>query len=356
MVVVVLLLLTSVACTGTDHGERVGQNAGFSPGGHLHNLSPSELRADFAAVRDSGATWVRVDFSWSRVEQEEGVYDWADLERVVATAVDHDLRVLALLTYSPEWARPECDTDKCPPEDPEPFAAFAAAAARHFSPDDVQAWEIWNEPNISAFWSPEPDVNRYAELLTKTVDAVREANSDAFVVSAGLSPAYSDGVDIAPLDFVEALYELDAMDGVDAVGIHPYSSTSLPLAEGTEEWNTFLQMQELHVLMAEHGDGDKQVWATEFGVATGEDRRATTEERQTEIVEQGFQHFADGTWPWLGMMFAYSVRDTADDPEDWQSGFGLLRHDGTPKPAYDALRRVLEQPAVPPSGPPTQDR
>jgi hypothetical protein len=208
---------------------------------------------------------------------------------VVEAAEARDIDVLGLVAYSPQWARPGCATDKCPPDDPDDYARFAAAAAARYGPDRVAAWELWNEPNLRGFWATGPDPDAYARLLMPAVAAVREVRPDALLVSAGLSPAVSDGTDVAPVDFVERLYELDALQGVDVVGVHPYSAKALPLARGTEEWNTFLQMQQVHEVMSAHGDGHKQVWGTEFGVATGDDRRSATVDHQAQVVEQALR-------------------------------------------------------------------
>lgn len=330
----------------------VASLSGFSPGGQFDNLSDEDLARDLDVIAETGVRWVRVDLPWNSVERQQGQRDWTDLDRMTAAADERGIDVLALVAYTPQWARPGCDTDKCPPDDPAEYADFLADAAARYGPDLVSAWEIWNEPNVDSFWAPEPDPEAYAALLARATAALRDVRPDAFIVSGGLSPAVSDGVDIAPLEFVERLYALQALDDVDAVGIHPYSATALPLAEGTEKWNTFLQMEQVHEVMARHGDGDKPVWATEFGVATGTSDRSTSQEQQAAVIQQGFERLGDRTWPWLGTLFVYSLRDSADDLEDWQSNFGLLRHDGEPKPAFERLEDVLDEPLAQPDADP----
>lgn len=325
----------------------VGSASGFSPGGAFPYLSEAALARDLDGIKASGATWVRVDFPWTTTEPSRGSYSWGNLDRVTAAAAARGIRVLALPAYSPAWARPAgCGTDKCPPADPADFARFVAAAAQRYGPDRVQAWELWNEPNIPSFWAPRPDTDAYAALLKVSAAALRAARPEAYILSAGLSPAYTDGTSVAPVDVVKRLYALGAMRDVDAVGIHPYSDRTLPLAPGTESWNTFLQMKTVHDVMTAHGDGAKQVWGTEFGVATGTSSKSTSEAQQAAIITQGYQRLADGSWPWLGTLFAYSLRDSADDVGDWQSNFGLQRSDGSPKPAYGAFSDVMRLPLV----------
>lgn len=346
--VAALLAGTALTASGRDDRPTLATASGFSPGGDFPLLSPEELARDLEAAASTGARWMRIDFSWSRVERTRGRYDWTDLDRVTAAVDAAGMDVLALPAYTPDWARvPDCEGNKCAPADPDDFARFVTAAVERYGPDLVSAWELWNEPNIPSFWKPAPDVEAYAELLKASAAAVKAVRPDATVLSAGLSPARTDGTSIAPVEFVERLYELGVMSQVDAVAVHPYSGTALPLTPGTEEWNTFLQMEQVHAVMAAHGDGGKGVWGTEFGVATGNDRRATSEQQQAAVIAEGLERLRDRTWPWLEVLLVYSLRDTADDPDDWQSGFGLLRHDRMPKPAFAVFSEAMTRPLEP---------
>jgi hypothetical protein len=326
--------------------QSVGSASGFAPGGDFPYLSDGRLARELDAVRSAGAGWVRVDFPWVTVEPSPGVFRWNDLDRTTEAAAQRGIKVLAMPAYAPAWARPGCGTLKCPPADPDDFARFVAEAGRRYGPDRVQAWEIWNEPNIPTFWHPRPSPDAYATLLDRAAAALKAARPGAYVVSAGLSPAYSDGTAVAPLDFVNRLYALEAMENVDAVGMHPYSATLLPLTPSTEAWNTFLQMESVHKLMNSYGDGHKQVWGTEFGVATGTSRTSTSEAQQAAVIEEGYARLADGSWPWLGTLFTYSLRDRSSDLGDRQSNYGLLRHDGSPKPAYLTFAAKMREPLV----------
>lgn len=332
---------------------RVGSLAGFSPGGTFTRLPAAELARDLDLVVETGARWVRVDLAWTTVEPVRGAPDWTAFDRVLDAAQVRGLDVLALVAYAPPWARPGCATHLCPPDDAADYAGFLAAAVARYGPERVAAWELWNEPNVAAFWAPRPDVDAYAELLTVSARAARAVRPEVVLVSGGLAPAVSDGTDVAPVDFVRELYERSALREVDAVGIHPYSATALPLAVGTEQWNTFLQMQQVHAQMTAAGDADKRVWGTEYGVSTGTSSRSASEQHQADAVEQAFRHLGNRTWPWLGPLFVYAIRDSGDDLADWQSNFGVLRHDGRAKPAVARLTEVLAEPLAVPSAAPS---
>jgi hypothetical protein len=89
--------------------------------------------------------------------------------------------------------------------------------------------------------------------------------------------------------------------------------------------------------MDAHGDRDKALWGTEIGAATG-GTYAVSEAEQATLVEQMHAH-----WRQIratGPLFYYTLEDFGGD--DREHHFGLLRADGSAKPAYAALRdRVI---------------
>ena len=105
--------LVAVLGPGSDAGGRAPltgpvrtQVVGFSPGSFVLDLPSDELAADLDAVVDAGGRWLRVDVDWSRVEYEPGSYDWDHPDAVIEAARARGLAVLALVAYTPAWARP----------------------------------------------------------------------------------------------------------------------------------------------------------------------------------------------------------------------------------------------------------
>lgn len=314
---------------------------GVSPGAGLLWEPDAELARDLDLVKASGMRWVRLDFDWASIEDVQGRYDWTNLDRVVAAVRTRGLEVLALPAYTPPWARPAGTDSHTPPSDPAAFARFVGAAAARYAPQGVQAFEIWNEPNISAFWQPKPDPAAYARLLVAAAAAVHSANPVATVISGGLSPATdeADGSSIRPATFLRALYAAGAAASFDAVAVHPYSFPALPTDTTTAEWNTFQALPLLHELMAANGDAGKRIWLTEVGAPTGTSPDAVSEARQADIVTAAVT--AAPSWAWTGPTFLYSIRDAGSDGGDREQNFGLLRRDFSPKPAWTALTAML---------------
>ena len=329
---------TTAAPTTTTVAARPGDSVGFSLG--LASLADTdeELARDLDAIVAAGARWLRVDVDWSAVEAVEGEPDWSWLDRVVDYAGERGLRVLGLVAYTPEWARPPDTTDKVPPDDPGTFARFAATVAGRYA-GRVSAWEIWNEPNSHTFWAPRPDPVAYARLLTAATAAIRAvAPPGTTIVTGGLAPAVDapNGSEVAPDTFLREM--LAHTDAFDAVGAHPYCFPALPTDASTSTWNSFYRLPLLRRALTD-AKLDRPVWITEFGAPTGGGRGAVSDELQTEIVLDGLRRATE--LGWVDRVFLFTHRDSPGRDTDVEAHFGLLRLDGSPKPAYDALAAAL---------------
>src|SRR5438105_2210182 len=112
---------SSLAATRSDATAK--KAAGVALSDTLAALPERALRDELAAVKGLGAGWIRVDLSWSRVQNDRDVYDWSALDRVTLEAGTVGLHILATVGDTPPWARrPECRDDPwCAPRDPEEF-------------------------------------------------------------------------------------------------------------------------------------------------------------------------------------------------------------------------------------------
>ena len=349
LLVGLLAALLPTAAPARGETGTLGARVGFAPGGAWPWLPDAELARELDLMAASGATWVRVDFSWSSVERVRGTYDWRNLDRVVTAVRSRGMQVLALPAYTPEWARPAGTTNKTPPTDPTGFAAFTAAAAARYVPRGVTVYEIWNEPNIAPFWAPKPDVAAYAALLKATAAKVRAAAPSAVLVVGGLSPAsdVADGTRVDPRTFLTKLYALGARSSFDAVGVHPYSFPALPSDVTTATWNTFQKMSTMRQTMVANGDSAKKIWLTETGAPTGTSSQAVSEARQAAIVADTLTAVADLSW--AGPVFFYAMRDRGTNLDDREDNFGLLRRDFSAKAAWTALLTGLRGTTAPPT-------
>ncbi len=77
-----------------------------------------------------------------------------------------------------------------PPADLEAWKRYVTNIVSRYE-DVVRAWEVWNEPDLQAFWVGTP--TQYAELLAVTYETVGRADPTATVVLGGLSLGGSPG-------------------------------------------------------------------------------------------------------------------------------------------------------------------
>lgn len=329
---------------------------GIAAGGGLIYLGQNDLNTYFTSLKALGVTWVRWDIDWSVVQSRDAkTYDWAGVDRVANTAKNYGIKSLGIVTYAPDWAEISgCGSEQhCPPKDPNTFATFAGAVATRYK-GVISALEIWNEENYPSFWSPAPNVQEYSNLLKLSYTAIKKVDPMVIVLSGGLAAAADEGGHISPLTFIKGLYASGANGYFDAVALHPYTYPISP--EYIASWNSWQQMYLIRGLMVSNNEGDKKIWITEFGTPTnGPSKQRNLNEldfsygsdymseaaQQTMVDRVGTSYNTDKSW--MGPFFWYSLKDNSSNKNDPENFFGLIRYDGSFKPAYATFENFISQ-------------
>jgi hypothetical protein len=288
--------------------------------------------------------WVRIDLSWARF-QAPGAGQFNDayvhhVDQLVDIARARGLNVLAILWSTPSWANASSGTNS-PPADPADYANAARWAASHFR-GRIAAWEVWNEPNLSTFWTGTPA--QYVRLLQAAYPAFKAGDPDATVVFGGLS--LNDDAWLAQA------YAAGAHGFFDVMATHPYQGARDAAPEypddGHKYWLTHVTA--IRQLMVQNGDAGKNIWFTEFGWSAysggvGLEQQGDYFVRAIKFVRQNY--------PYVTHMFWYDDRNTASG-NAWEDNLGLLNRDLSEKPAYAALKTFMTTPELPdpPAAPP----
>jgi hypothetical protein len=310
-------------------------------GNDLFRLSPTELTATVNGYKTLGVKWVRFDFDWSYMQPTPTTYQLADHDRVVTALAKAQIKILGIIAYSPGWANGGQASKFFPPTDPKTFANFAAFLTARYAGKGVAAWEIWNEPNLVQFWSTGADPTAYAQLLKQTYPAIKKQNSRTIVVTGGLAQPSTGGGNMEARLFLQLLYGSGAAPYFDAVGDHPYTSPQLPLDSSSNNWmQMFSTSTSVRSIMSQYGDDKKKIWITEYGAPTGGTNvwgTTISEDRQATMVTQSLALAASYTW--AGPTFWYNYKDfCAAGSSDSECYYGIVRSDGTLKPAFSAFR------------------
>lgn len=310
---------------------------GFGAGTAWGIYSPEDSNREIEAVAKTTASWVRVPFDWSAIEMTKGTYNWDKVDNAVNTALSHGLRIEGWIGYSPIWARTEGAQllfPTSPPRDMAAWSRFVNAAAQRYA-GRINAWEVWNEPNLPLFMGfigNKPQ--RYVEILKAAYPAIKSAAPGATVVAAGLSPL--NGQD-SPPGFLQQLYDAGIGGYFDAAAAHPYVFPGGLSVDSQNGWSDVGRMRDI---MVAHGDGGKKIWLTEVGAPTseGDGQGVSQQEQAKEIVD--VLGIAAAT-PYIGPALIYSVRDTNTASRgDREANFGaLLTTDWQPKYTASVLAR-----------------
>ena len=308
---------------------------GFAQGYTWATGNPADSAREIAAVGKTSGSWVRLPLDWGIVGIGPDEYNWGYFDSLVNAASANGLRVLGLISNTPFWARTEGAQllfPSSPPKDYGQFGAFAAAAASRYA-GRINAWEVWNEPNLPLFMGfADNKAVRYTGMLKAAYPAIKGANPGATVVAAGLSPL--EGQD-SPPGFLQQMYDAGAKGSFDAAAAHPYVFPGGLAADSNNGWSDVLRM---HDVMVANGDGGKKIWLTEMGASTSDipGDGVSQQEQAKQIVDVLGAAAAVG---WAGPAFIHAVRDlNSANRNDREANYGaLLTSDWQPKVAAGVL-------------------
>ncbi|WP_245841632.1 cellulase family glycosylhydrolase [Paraburkholderia ribeironis] len=310
-----------------------------------------------ASLAATKAHWVRIGINWAQTQPSQTTINasdpnpgtssgltWGVADTIIRAARNNGLRVLGVILLTPPWAvSSECSSSyqqanyvsswMCAP-DPALYTNFARAAAKHYSSDSyggqVDAWEIWNEPNCGGDFMPH-DPALYTTILKSVYPVIKQANLGAYVYAGGsaecttypnngtgalpsngvaglvnsTNSSYPAPTQWDPRDWLAVMYADGAQGYFDALSHHPYCfsddwqsapdqcpsttlNSSFPQYSNAFNimWHTFTSPSyawpasngsntfasytgtSLRDQMTSHGDGAKAIVLTEFGAPT----------------------------------------------------------------------------------------
>jgi beta-xylosidase len=298
----------------------------------------AQYRQQIQQLQSLGLSWVRVDLHWDRMEPAPGQWQLAPLDRLNEVLAEQKINPLMYLVGSAPFASSAPNgapnADQYPPLAPELFAESLGFLAQRYPV--VKAWQVWNEPNISSFWQPMEDPAAYQRLLDVSMSRLAQANPAAQRVAAGMA-YYSQMPQRGGL-MLEALANAGALRPDQVVAYHPYSLT--PEGDDPAALDFVQRASTLNQQLRAQGSGP--IWATEFGWSS-----YTGAVEWQPIIGEQIQ--ADYLIKRIALMsaldfdrvFLFNLSDLDGRATARDQKYGLLRLDGSAKPAFSALQRLL---------------
>lgn len=280
----------------------------------LRLFSQEDIRGVAATMSDAGFGYVRQHVSWADVEPVQGQYDWSAYDPIVDALSAEGIEVILVVVDAPDWsaAGDTVESDMRPPANPETIQVFAQELTSYFGAK-VPYVQVWDRPNLASQWGGKPATGAtFQPYLAAVFYGARSGNPEVRVVTPELAiqPDVSEGLD--DLAFMDSLYEADAANVFDVVGISLNGGRYSPDDRRVEpDRMNFARAILFRELMLRHGDGETPVWATTYGwAATGDVSR----DEQAEYVVRGLER-AWSEWPWMGLMFQWQFATVPGDPD-----------------------------------------
>ena len=195
----------------------------------------------------------------------------------------------------------------------------------------IDAAMIWNEPNNKSHWDPEidPDWSRFAEMAILAADAIAEANPSLTKVLGGIAP-----IDPA---FIQRMKDFGVLDHVDAVAVHGF-----PL-----DWNLWQIHQWPQKLEEIRAVTNLPLWVSEVGISTfgAEEVQVWGLKRTAELLRGRADRIQWYSLFDLPSSWEATTRHREAEGSSYYRHFymGLLREDGTPKPALEHFARLTPE-------------
>lgn len=286
---------------------------------------PPHTKQYFELVDDLGVNWIRAEFFWNEIEQSDGTYDWSSADSLVIESQKRGIKILGTInripTYLHKWSDINSHFQKITEALVERYKVGGVLSKElGWNAYGVEYWEIFNEPNLTGWgWlskreKPQDFIGEYATLLAIANSSIRDKDSSAVIVLAGIS---SDMVTGMPYeDFLNQFYSYKTQKCFDVLAFHPYGKDGKFLKTASE----------IREIARMNGDTKKPLWYNEYGTEHNENL--------VPFVQAMFkERDAADVWFW------FTLSDLR--PHNlWN--YGLMDYNKEPKEAFHVFKNLLK--------------
>jgi hypothetical protein len=325
----------------------------------------SEVPDRIDVIDRTEAKVTRLDVLWSLVaptrpanptDPDDPAYDWARADAAVQGFARIGVTPILAAYSAPAWAadgRGVPPGTEVNPNAPRPahFGRFMEALATRYSGSftpagateplpRVRHYEIWNEPNLGAFLSPQVaggrrvGVTRYVAMARAAYPAIRRANRNAIVIAGVGGPRSSTGATgTGALEWVRAIARSSAP--FDAYSQHVYPAAAPRAAtRAFPAWGTLPQL--FDALDAVPRRRGTPVYLTEIGYTTSATpfRNVRVSQAQQARYLRQIMALPSVRGDRVRAVIWFNLQDNTNWPA------GLRRIDGSTKPSHAVFQRL----------------
>jgi CDP-paratose 2-epimerase len=284
-----------------------------------------------ALLAELGVKHFRTGISWADYHRPRGRawYDW-QMNRLRQSG----LEVLLSIWHTPPSIS-RGGTCNSPPKRLRDFADLIDTVITDYG-DCFAHLELWNEPNNQFKWDfahHDPDWRHFASMVGDAAHWAKQRG--AHTVLGGMIPVDHHWLNL--------MRDYGVLDFIDVVAIHAFPQMwfdNAPNWDWFRDWRGWREKLDYIRAYA----GGRPIWVTETGLATWDPvlTRESKLDLQARIINDAVAAPAE-------RLYFYSLIDL-DPAREAIEGFhvdeneyhmGLMRHDGSAKPAYAQFRQLL---------------
>lgn len=319
--------------------------------------------ADYQQMGDIKVKMKRLTVPWRIVEPQPGVFHWGRIDQQVGFLAGNGMSPLLVFVGGVQWATHSSNPGVPPLKGSalQSWKTFVKTAVNRYKrggdywtshpaldAHPAKAYQIWNEPNLAKYFAKKSNPKKivahapraYGKFAKKTGKAISSADRHSKVVLAGLSATPKQKSLRAEKFIKKALRVRKLTKHFDAAALHPYA----PRVKKFKE-----RVSEFRHAMNKGGAKKKEIWLTEVGWGSKNNRQGLNKglSGQAKILKQSFKQTLKKRKKWkIEHVFWFDWRDPPSGATtgcSFCSSAGLLRNDGSAKPAYKKFKRFTKR-------------
>jgi hypothetical protein len=316
-------------------------------------------------IEETGLKWLRGRVAWYQVEKEKGALEIPPADREwIKAAEKRGFKIASVLAYRNQFY-PMKDFDAFL----EGFARYCAFVVGELK-DEVEVWEIWNEPSnfymraaFGGSWNAKEGVEtqwlqRYADLIVASARAIRAVDPDAVILAGDVN---------YPVNFhlLDLLAERGAVDLLDGLVLHVYTFRVPPEVQPwggprmnerdgvvvVDDDHSYASMFRLiRAKMREVGMNNTDLYITETGFTSEPNGRDSGDRMQMGLSLEAQAKYLARTFllnkaygAKVSIQYDFFDHGLVFAKGHQERGFGLVRgkeRDYAKKPAWFAVRNI----------------
>ena len=276
------------------------------------------------------------------------------------------LKIIARVDNQPQWASSSVQwPGSGPPDNPQDWTDFLTALATRYK-GRIQAYEIWNEPNLDREWGDQQA--RPGRLRQHAQGQLSGHQGRRSRRRWSSRPACRRRRPTTPTPCPTStssrqMYAAGAKDSFDVLGVHAAGYKADPCADPAQvaqspdltnndpepdRPQTHLRVPPRRgrarpdgpARRRQQADGDRSRWAGRPTLGHGSQYAwfAVDRDQQAKNLVGAFQCARQNWQPWMGFMTVIYIPDPAWTQQQEQYWWSITNPDGSPRPAYTALK------------------